>query len=138
MMRRMNLIIVFSPGGAQVLLCRRKKPPYQGLLNFVGGKLEPGEDGFTAAYRELYEETGITGGDIRLRHLMDFTYYMEDILMEVYYGRLLHPVTLREEENPLLWLDAAQDYADTTKFAGCGNMGHMISLIRHYEPGAAQ
>jgi len=130
---QMNVIAVFSPDGSQLLFCRRKKPPYQGLLNFVGGKLEPGEDGFSAAYRELYEETGITAGDICLRHLMDFTYYMEDIRMEVYYGRLLHPVRLREELNELLWLDAEQDYADTGRFAGCGNIGHMVSLIRHYE-----
>lgn len=133
MTHRMNVIAVFSPDGRQVLLCLRKKPPYQGLLNFVGGKIEPGEDGLTAAYRELFEETGISPDDIHLEHLMDFTYYVEDALMEVYHGRLLHPVALQEEVNHLLWLDTNQDYADTTRFAGCGNIGHIVSLIQMYQ-----
>ena len=132
-MKRMNVIAVFSPDEKQVLLCRREKQPYRGLLNFVGGKLEPGEDGLSGAYRELQEETGITGDDISLIHLMDFTYYIEDAIMEVYYGRLCHPVVLREERNPLLWLDVEQDYTDTGRFAGCGNLGHMISLIQKYK-----
>ena len=96
-MRRMNVIAVFSPNGREILLCRRKKPPYQGLLNLVGGKLESGEGGLTGAYRELFEETGIAENDIGLAHLMDFIYYVEGIVMEVYYGRLLHDVVLREE-----------------------------------------
>lgn len=133
MKHHMNVIAIFSPDGKRVLLCRRKKPPYQGLLNFVGGKLEPGEDGLTAAYRELFEETGITAQDIHLEHLMDFTYYVEDSLMEVYYGRLCRMVALQEEVNQLLWLDVDQDYADGTRFAGCGNLGHIVHLIQMYQ-----
>lgn len=133
MKHHMNVIAVFSPDGRQVLLCKRKKPPYQGLLNFVGGKIEPGEAGMTAAYRELFEETGISPDDICLEHLMDFTYYVEDTLMEVYHGRLLHPVILHEELNELLWLDTDQNYADTARFAGCGNIGHVVSLIQMYQ-----
>ena len=132
-MRRMNVIAVFSPNGREILLCRRKKPPYQGLLNLVGGKLESGEGGLTGAYRKLFEETGIAENDIGLAHLMDFIYYVEGIVMEVYYGRLLHDVVLREEVNPLLWMDADQDYSDTGKFAGCGNLGHIVGLIQMYE-----
>lgn len=132
-MRRMNVITVFNSDGSEVLVCRREKPPYQGCYNFVGGKLEPGEDGFSGAYRELFEETGISRDDILLTHVMDFTYYVEDTLMEVYTGRLRHPVALREEVNRLFWLDTNQDYTDTGKFAGCGNMGHIVSLIRMYE-----
>lgn len=59
-MKKANLIVVLDKENKHVLLCRRKKNPYRGLLNFVGGKLEEGEDSFTAAYRELKEETGIT------------------------------------------------------------------------------
>lgn len=129
----MNIIAVFSPEKAQILLCRRKNPPYQGLLNFVGGKVAHGEDGLHAAYRELYEETGISPSDIQLHHLMDFIYYAEDTLLEVYYGYLAHPVSLKEEVNALLWLDTDQNYADTTVFAGYGNLGHIISLIQMYE-----
>ncbi len=43
----------------QFLLLRRKKPPHEGKLVPVGGKLEPFEDPYTAALRETYEETGV-------------------------------------------------------------------------------
>lgn len=43
-----------------MLMCKRRKNPFQGRFNFVGGKIEDGEDGLTAAYRELEEETTIT------------------------------------------------------------------------------
>ena len=59
MMKGLNLIVVFSPDRQRVLLCKRKKQPYLGLSNFVGGHIEVGEDGECAAYRELLEETGI-------------------------------------------------------------------------------
>lgn len=72
-MRGYNVIAVFSPDRTKILMCRRVKDPYKGLYNMVGGKIESGEDGYTAAYRELFEETGITNDDIRITHLMTFT-----------------------------------------------------------------
>ncbi|MFR9234963.1 MAG: NUDIX hydrolase [Eisenbergiella massiliensis] len=46
-----NIIAVFDKEKEKVLVCRRRKNPYKGLLNFVGGKIEREEDGLTAAYR---------------------------------------------------------------------------------------
>ncbi len=126
MKHNVNVIAVLSPDGDKVLLCKRKKPPYLGLYNFVGGKIEPGEDGLTAAYRELQEETGIPRDAIDLIHLMSFTYPLEDCLLEAYAGRLKDPVEVRAEKNPLVWMDIGQDYADGSKFAGKGNMGHIL------------
>jgi len=42
-----------------LLLIRRTKPPYQGLLGLPGGKMEPGETPLAAARREMREETGL-------------------------------------------------------------------------------
>ena len=125
-----NVIAVIDEAGEKALFCLRKKPPYQGRLNFVGGKIEPGEDGLAAAYRELREETGIAEDAIDLMHLINFEYEMEDCRMEFYAGRLKRHVDVVDEVNHLEWMDVDQDYADTTRFAGVGNVGHVIYHIR--------
>ncbi|GHU65582.1 hypothetical protein FACS1894184_01640 [Clostridia bacterium] len=133
-MKRVSVIPVFNPTGERVLVCLRTKDPYKGKMNFVGGKTEPGEGSEAGAYRELFEETGITRDDISLTHVMDFTYYVtysgEPLVLEVYSGTLLHDVTLREEVHPLLWVSVDEDFADNDRFAGDGNMQHMICVIR--------
>ena len=110
-------------------MCRRKSEPYLGLLNFPGGKAEPGEEGLAAAYRELYEETSLSRGNLRgpLLHLLDFSYPTDGIKVEVYAGRLAGEADLKEEKHPLLWvlLDGT-DFFDTKTFAGEGNIGHII------------
>ena len=82
------MIAVLDAQGENVLMCLRRKPPYQGLWNLVGGKLEPGESGEEAAYRELFEETAIPRGELALWHVMDFVYHASAIRMEVWAGRL--------------------------------------------------
>lgn len=129
-MRGYNVIAVFSPDKREMLMCRRAQDPYKGLLNMVGGKIESGEDGYEAAYRELFEETGITKEDIRIVHLMDFTYALCDEYVEVYAGGLKREVTLREEKNPLLWISADSNFFDMTKYAGEGNIGHIMEHIK--------
>lgn len=47
-MQRYNLIAVFGPDERTLLLCRRYRDLYKRLLNFVGGKIEPEEDGLDA------------------------------------------------------------------------------------------
>lgn len=56
-MQGYNAIAVFNETSDKLLMCRRKKDPYKGLSNFVGGKIELNEDSLMAAYRELEEET---------------------------------------------------------------------------------
>jgi len=128
-MKRYNIIFLLNPAGDMLLMCRRGKEPYRSLLNLVGGKIEPGEDHLAAAYRELAEETGIR--DVRLTHLMDFAYYRPDSLLEVYAGQLACDVQVRGDENELLWVSVDENFFDTTRFAGDGNIGH-IQIIARY------
>lgn len=128
-MKGYNLIVVYSEDLKQVLMCIRKNPPYQGLSNFVGGKIESGEDGLHAAYRELEEETSITKDDIVLTHFMDFTYYSFDLYMEVYVGKLNKTVAVHGEENVLYWSGLDEDFFDTSRYAGEGNIGHILKEI---------
>ncbi len=112
-----NLTVVFDCDESHVLMCRRRKNPYQGMLNFVGGKIESGEDHTQAAYRELREETSILEKNIRLVHIIDFAYPLEDGLMEVYAGILNSKTLISGTENELLWVDANDDFSDTRRFA---------------------
>ena len=127
-----NCIIVFNKTKDRALFCKRQKDPYKGLYNFVGGKVEPGEDSETAAYRELFEETGITRGQIRLYRLMDIRYYHQGFDLQMYVGKLDEDVLLKEETNPLLWLPLTEDFTDRDRFAGEQNIAHIMNVALEY------
>lgn len=129
-MKKLNIIIVYNKEGDELLMCKRAKEPYQGMYNFVGGKVEKNEKGISAAYRELFEETGIDKTDIKLKHLMNFEYIKSDMLLEVYAGKLNKEKELVEEVNELFWMSTDENYFDTNKFAGEGNIGHMLNQIK--------
>ena len=127
-----NLIVVYSSDREKLLMCRRLKEPYKGLSNFVGGKIEEGEDGLDAAYRELWEETSVTREQIRLTHLMDFYYALTPCRVEVYVGRLKEDVKVHGDENKLYWSDLEHDFFDMMKYAGEGNIGHILEHVKMY------
>ena len=131
-MQRLNLIWVFNPDSSKVLMCKRHKEPYLGLFNLVGGKIEENEEGFASAYRELEEETGIVPMHLAcaLRHLMDFTYFVGNVRVEVYVGKLATDVPVFGDEKELLWLDVNENFFDMTLFAGKGNIGHILEIIK--------
>jgi len=132
-MQGYNVIMIYNMHLDKLLMCKRKKDPYKGLYNLVGGKIDPGEDGLSAAYRELYEETSISKDDVTLKHLMDFKYYYQKCYVEVYVGKLLHDVNLVEEVHELFWSDLDHDFFDMTVYAGEGNIGHMIEQVNMYK-----
>lgn len=134
-MQGYNCILVFHHKENKLLFCKRIKDPYKGLYNLVGGKIEIGENGYDAAYRELEEETGITSDHIELSHMMDFTYYNQNCYVEVYAGKLDSEVGLRKELHPLIWMELTEDFFDSSRFAGEGNIGHMIEQINQYGMG---
>ena len=128
-MKRYNVIVVYDPAGKKLLMCRRAKEPYKGMLNFVGGKIEPGETGEAAAYREPFEETGISRDDIILTHVMDFRYFLSDIELEAYSSRLKKNVALKVEKNPLLWVHREENFCDAARFAGECNIEHILQQV---------
>ena len=130
-MKGFNIIWVYNPGRNKVLMCLRRKAPYKGLYNLVGGKIEPGEAGETAAYRELWEETGIAHSDISLLHLMDFVYHQEEACrVEVWCGVLKKEIEPRGDENELIWMPEDENFFDMERFAGEGNIGHIYELVK--------
>ncbi len=129
-MKKYNVIVIFSKDMKRTLMCKRTKNPYKGMLNLVGGKIEKDNDGLNEAYRELKEETNIGNADIKLTHFMNIEYIAYDKLIEVYYGILNKEVELIEEVNKLEWIDINDNFFDITKYAGEGNIGHILEEIK--------
>jgi len=132
-MKKLNIIIVYNKEENKILMCYRAKEPYKNKYNLVGGKLEDGETELQGAYRELKEETGITEDDIKLTHLMNFQYKILDMELEVFVGKLNKEVSLIEEVNKLYWISKNENFFDDKKFAGEGNIGHMLLLINNHK-----
>jgi len=132
-MQGYNIIMLYNCDASHILMCRRRKDPYKGLINLIGGKIEPGEDGLEAAYREMYEESGVTREDVDLTHVMDFVYYLGECYVEVYAGRLKREVEVTGDENELFWSDLERDFFDMGIYAGEGNIGHMVEQVKMYE-----
>ena len=129
-MKKMNVIVVFNKNFEKVLMCKRTKEPYKGMYNLVGGKIEKENEGLNEAYRELEEETNIKRDDIDLIHFMNLTYIKWDKELEIYYGILKNEVELIEEVNKLDWVSSNDNFFDMNRYAGEGNIGHIIEEIK--------
>ncbi len=132
-MKELNIILVYDKNRENILMCKRTKPPYKGKLNLVGGKIEKDEDHLEAAYRELKEESGILKNDICLKKFMTFYYDIPKINLEVYVGVLNKDIVLLPEINPLFWVRISENFFNLDKFAGEGNIGHIIEEIKLYK-----
>ena len=129
-MKQYNVIVIFNEKMNKTLMCKRTKEPYIGMYNLVGGKIEKENDGLNEAYRELVEETNISKNDVELKHFMNIEYISFNKLLEVYYGVLNKEVDLVEEVNKLEWVDINDNFFDMNKYAGEGNIGHIIEEIK--------
>ncbi len=89
-----------------------------------------GESNDEAAYRELFEETGISKTDIELDHFMDLNYFKYENNLQVYYGILKHDVNLVEEKNKLEWVELNEELLNNNKFGGNYNIPHIITQIK--------
>ena len=129
-MKKYNVIVVFSKDLNKTLMCKRAKNPYKGMFNLVGGKIDKENDGLNEAYRELREETNINCDDVLLIHFMNIEYITLNKSIEVYYGILNKDVFIIEEVNKLEWVDINDNFFDMNKYAGEGNIGHIIEEIK--------
>ena len=91
------------------LLCRRRVAVHlEGLWEFPGGKLRPGEHPRDALARELSEEVDVRVIDARLLHLEDFCY--SDRVVVLYFFLCTEwagePRSLEEQE--VRWLSSEE------------------------------
>mgnify|MGYP001205282310 CR=1 FL=1 len=127
-MKKFNLVMIFDQKKDKILMLYRSKDPYKGLYNLIGGKIEDGENHLESAYREMFEETGITKEDITLVPFIDFVWHPLNMSMDVFIGRLNKEVDLIEEIHSLHWFDIHENFFDMNRFAGEGNIGHMMEI----------
>lgn len=125
-----NLVIVLHAKDDKVLMCYRSKDPYKGKYNFIGGKVDQGESYLESSYRELFEETGISKKDIILRPFIDYRWHPANMEMKVFIGKLYKEIKLVEEVHQLHWIDMTENFYDESRFAGEGNIGHMINIYK--------
>ncbi len=76
------------------------------------------------------EETNISKNDVELKHFMNIEYVSFNKSLKVYYGILNKDVELVEEVNKLEWVDVNDNFFDTSRYAGEGNIGHIIEEIK--------
>lgn len=129
-MKQYNVIVIFNKDINKTLMCKRTKELYIGMYNLVGGKIEKENDGLNEAYRELFEETNISKNDTNLKHFMNLEYVEFNKKIEVYFGILNKEVELIEEVNKLDWVNINDNFFDMTRYAGEGNIGHIIEEIK--------
>ena len=131
-MKKYNVIVILDKDMKNTLMCKRTKEPYMGMYNLVGGKIEKDNDEINEAYRELVEETNISKEDTNLINFMNIEYLSMNKVLEVYFGILNKEVKLIEEVNKLEWVSIEDNFFDMKKYAGEGNIGHIIEEIKIY------
>ena len=80
------LAIVVREG--RVLVARREPGSHlEGLWEFPGGKIEPGEEPHAAALRELREETGLEAQDAEPLNIFHYAYPDRDVRLHAFVVR---------------------------------------------------
>lgn len=102
--------LCFLRRGRHLLLLHRRNPPNAGMWNGIGGKIEPGEDPFTACAREVEEETGLTIAAPALRGLLVITVTATGELWIIYVFTAPAPdgALTPSAEGDLHWVDTDQ------------------------------
>jgi 8-oxo-dGTP diphosphatase len=127
-----NLIILFNRNLNKVLLIKRNKEPYKGKYNGVGGKINDKKElPIEAAYREMFEEVGLSARQTSLKMLLTLNYTTNSTLY-VYYGIVDDRVEKKCDEGTLTWFPIVfLSNVFDNRFAGEGNLQYFISASLH-------
>jgi 8-oxo-dGTP diphosphatase len=100
--------LCFILSGTDVLLIRGApdKEIWPNLYNGVGGHVEPDEDVYSAARREITEETGLAVRDLHLRGIINIPVPVEDtgVMLFVFTARALDRSCQASSEGSLEWV----------------------------------
>lgn len=82
-MKDYTLIALQTPVG--IVAINRRKVPFRGMWNLIGGKVEPEETRLAGAARETFEETGVRLAEERFTELGRMNWVVDDELIGVIY-----------------------------------------------------
>jgi 8-oxo-dGTP pyrophosphatase MutT (NUDIX family) len=119
---------MFDPLLSRVVLIRKIRPEWQaGLLNAVGGKVEPNETAPDAMAREFREETGVT--DLQWRQFLDLKLKRDDGNLYCFYaiGNVDKASTRIDEEVGVYNVHDVMDRCDTLP-----NLRWLIQMARSF------
>lgn len=68
--------------------------------------------------------------------MLDQHYYLSNLRLETYVGKLTTDCAVYGDENDLEWISVTENFFDKTRFAGEGNLGHIYEQIKYYKLGA--
>ena len=107
--------LIYAVRDDQVLLLKRRKPPYAGHWVAPGGKVERGESPRECAIRELREETGLCARDAELRALITETSPRDDWQWLIFVYRAVGvegDVVTDEREGELRWFPVESTFVE--------------------------
>lgn len=104
-----TLIFIFYKDEILLLLGASDKKIWANLFNGIGGHVEPGEDIYSAAQRELLEETGITCDSLKQNGtiIIDIN-NSEGIEIHIFSGNVKSKNIVSSKEGELHWIPITQ------------------------------
>lgn len=105
-MKTIEVVAAIIKEGDAILATQRGYGEFEGLWEFPGGKMEPGETPTTALAREIQEELAVS---IEVNHLLsttEYTYPTFHLIMHCYWCRITDGTPQLLEHKSARWLTA--------------------------------
>ncbi len=103
-------VTIFIKYKESILMLNRNKKFWMGIWNAVGGHIEDGEDIYTAAIREVREETGLKIKKDDLKYLADLEWFSDIFSADGTYCFLVE--TDKKVKTPVSTVEGVLDYKD--------------------------
>lgn len=141
-----TVVVLLNSDGSKVLLTKKDRTSFAGMLNGVGGKIEQGEKPMDGAYREIQEETSLMPDDIQMMTWLGTLTIPEqcdeknaDKYPELFFfGGIVDDESKAHkpdsETEPIAWYEIGEDNNPVTELnvAGDGDLSYFIGRARKW------